>query len=57
MQEAAIDDAKRTAATGPFVIGRAKYDGAPSDFFPGVIKDVRVFDRALAAARIRDMRS
>ncbi|WP_229911277.1 LamG domain-containing protein [Streptomyces aurantiogriseus] len=40
-------------APGALVIGRATCNGRPSDFFPGAIRDVRVFDRALAAARIK----
>lgn len=37
------------------MIGRAKYRWQPSDFFPGAIGDVRVFDRALTAARIKTL--
>lgn len=55
VQEAAITDTKPTAATGPLVIGRAKYGGRPTDFFPGAIKDVRVFARALTSARIKTL--
>ncbi|WP_155884845.1 LamG-like jellyroll fold domain-containing protein [Actinomadura flavalba] len=32
-----------------FSIGRAKYNGANTHFFPGEIDDVRVFDRAVTA--------
>ncbi|MEU3098460.1 hypothetical protein ABZ690_27825 [Streptomyces sp. NPDC006967] len=43
--------------TGPravrcFVIGRARYGGRPVDHFPGDIKDVMAFDRALTGAEI-----
>ncbi|MEU6555686.1 LamG-like jellyroll fold domain-containing protein [Streptomyces sp. NPDC046915] len=55
VQEAAITDTHPTAATGSLVIGRAKFGGKPSDFFPGAIKDVRVFDRALTPARIKNL--
>jgi hypothetical protein len=41
------------AATGHTVIGRAKFGGNPVDFWPGVIDEVHVFDRALAAAEIQ----
>jgi hypothetical protein len=34
-------------ATGPLSIGRAKWSGAPADFWPGDIDDVRVYDRAM----------
>ncbi|MFH8973001.1 hypothetical protein [Streptomyces sp. NPDC017890] len=37
------------------MIGRASYDGQSADFFPGAIRDVRAFDRALAAARIKSL--
>lgn len=52
VQEAVVEDTGPAPATGPFVIGRASFDGQPRDFFPGAIRDVRAFDRALAPARI-----
>ncbi|WP_210592704.1 LamG-like jellyroll fold domain-containing protein [Streptomyces sp. GESEQ-35] len=55
VQEAAIDDTNPTVSTGPLLIGRAQYQGRPSGFFPGSIKDVRVFGQALTAARIKTL--
>ncbi|MEV5869812.1 protein kinase domain-containing protein [Streptomyces tendae] len=52
VQEAVVEDTGPAPATGPFIIGRASFDGQPRDFFPGAIRDVRAFDRALAPARI-----
>ncbi|WP_236578704.1 LamG domain-containing protein [Streptomyces tendae] len=52
VQEAVVEDTGPAPATGPFVIGRASFDGQPRDFLPGAIRDVRAFDRALAPARI-----
>jgi hypothetical protein len=37
------------------MIGRATYQGKASDFFPGAIKDVRVFDQALTLAQIKTL--
>ncbi|MDT0613540.1 protein kinase domain-containing protein [Streptomyces lancefieldiae] len=53
VEEAVVEDTDPLPATGPFVIGRASYDGQPRDFFPGAIRDVRAFDRALDPAGIR----
>jgi hypothetical protein len=36
-------------AGGPAAIGRAKFNAAPSDFWPGRITDARVYSRALTA--------
>ncbi|MFE4966336.1 protein kinase [Streptomyces sp. NPDC056660] len=52
-QEAGIDDSNPVAAQGPLVIGRATADGGPSDWFPGSIKQVQVFRRALSAAQVK----
>jgi hypothetical protein len=52
-QEAGIDDSNPVAAHGPLVIGRATADGGPSDWFPGSIKQVQVFQRALTAAQVK----
>jgi len=35
------------------VIGRAQYDGAPTDWFPGMIKNVEVFQQALSTAQVQ----
>lgn len=40
------------AADGPLVIGRATAGAAPSDWFPGSIKQVQVFQRALTATQV-----
>jgi serine/threonine protein kinase len=55
-QEAAKDDTNPTAAPGALVIGRARYHGQPSDFFPGAIKDVRVFQKALTTTEVKRLR-
>ncbi|MER5212430.1 LamG-like jellyroll fold domain-containing protein [Streptomyces sp. NPDC002838] len=56
VQEAETDDTKPIPAPGGLMIGRATYNGQPSDFFPGAIRDVRVFDRALTSARIKTLK-
>ncbi|MET7684891.1 LamG-like jellyroll fold domain-containing protein [Streptomyces sp. NPDC005423] len=53
VQEGTVADV--TAAGGALVIGRAKYNGGSTDFFPGAIKDVRVYDRALTGAQIKQL--
>ncbi|MEU2422945.1 LamG domain-containing protein [Streptomyces sp. NPDC007851] len=53
VQEAGIDDGDPVAADGPLVIGRATAGAAPSDWFPGSIKQVQVFQRALTAAQVK----
>ncbi|MEZ3180018.1 protein kinase [Streptomyces pimonensis] len=55
VQEAEAEDTGPMSATGPLVIGRASYGGRAVDFFPGAVRDVRVFDRALDAARIKTL--
>ncbi|WP_399887242.1 LamG-like jellyroll fold domain-containing protein [Streptomyces sp. BBFR51] len=55
VQEAVVEDTDPVPANGAFVIGRASFDGQPHDFFPGAIRDVRAFDRALAPAGIRTL--
>ena len=52
VQEAETDDTGAAPATGAFMIGRASYDGTPADFFPGSVRDVRAFDRALRPAEV-----
>ncbi|MEU1875075.1 putative Ser/Thr protein kinase [Streptomyces ambofaciens] len=52
VEEAVVEDTGPAPATGAFVIGRASFAGQPRDFFPGAIRDVRAFDRALSAARV-----
>ncbi|MFC8085368.1 LamG-like jellyroll fold domain-containing protein [Streptomyces sp. NPDC057340] len=55
VQEAVVEDTGPAPATGAFVIGRAAFDGQPRDFFPGAIRDVRAFDRALGPARVANL--
>ena len=43
------------AGQGELVIGRAKYNGGPTDWFPGKIKDVEVFQQALTAAQVKTL--
>ncbi|MFD4261342.1 LamG-like jellyroll fold domain-containing protein [Streptomyces sp. NPDC058534] len=52
VREAEIDDTGAAPATGAFMIGRASYDGTAADFFPGAVRDVRAFDRALPPAEV-----
>jgi concanavalin A-like lectin/glucanase superfamily protein/glycosyl hydrolase family 2 len=39
-------------ATGPLAVGRGFYGGSPTDFWPGTVDDVRVWNRALSAADV-----
>lgn len=39
-------------ASGPLTIGRATWEGAAVDLWPGGLADVRVFDRAVDAAEV-----
>ncbi|MFF5159898.1 LamG-like jellyroll fold domain-containing protein [Streptomyces sp. NPDC000348] len=55
VQEAEAEDTNPMSGTGPFIIGRASYGGRAVDFFPGAIRDVRVWDRALTPARIKEL--
>ena len=43
------------ASTGPFAVGRAKYNGNNVDFFRGAVDDVRVYDRALSADEVAQL--
>ncbi|MFJ8491040.1 protein kinase [Streptomyces sp. NPDC094038] len=52
-QEAGINDTNPTAAQGPLTIGRATGATGPTDWFPGSIKQVQVFQRALTAAQVK----
>nr|WP_046726549.1 protein kinase [Streptomyces humi] len=53
VQEAGIDDGDPVAADGPLVIGRATAGAAPSDWFPGSIRQVQVFQQPLTAAQVK----
>ncbi|MFD4599150.1 protein kinase [Streptomyces sp. NPDC058464] len=52
-QEAGINDTGPVAAPGPLTIGRATGPTGPTDWFPGSIKQVQVFQRALTAAQVK----
>ncbi|WP_170201402.1 LamG-like jellyroll fold domain-containing protein [Actinocorallia herbida] len=43
------------SATGPLVLGRGKWNGNPADFFPGLISDVQVWNRALNAQEVKSV--
>lgn len=53
VQQAETGDTHPLPAPGGLMIGRATHNGQASDFFPGAIRNVRVFDRALTTARIK----
>jgi hypothetical protein len=40
------------SASGPTVIGRARWGGASVDFWPGLIDEVRLYNRALSAQEV-----
>jgi hypothetical protein len=40
------------ASTGPLSIGRSRYQGSNTDFFPGQISDVQVYQRVLTPAEV-----
>ncbi|MFC5684896.1 LamG domain-containing protein [Amycolatopsis mediterranei] len=40
------------ASSGPMSFGRAKWNGANTQFFPGAVDDVRVFARALTGGEV-----
>jgi len=39
-------------STGILAIGRGQWDGSPTDFWPGAVDQVQVFDRALTDAEV-----
>lgn len=43
------------SATGPFTIGRDRYNGGNADFFNGRISDVQTFATALNAAQVKSL--
>ncbi|KPI06230.1 serine/threonine protein kinase [Actinobacteria bacterium OK074] len=53
VQQAGINDDNPVASYGGLIIGRATSGGAPSDFFPGSIRQVQVFQRALTPAQVK----
>ncbi len=52
VQEGAVRDRILIVSEGPFVIGRGRYGGRPVDHFPGGIREVMAFDRALTEEEI-----
>nr|CEL21792.1 Beta-galactosidase [Kibdelosporangium sp. MJ126-NF4]CTQ92572.1 Beta-galactosidase (EC 3.2.1.23) [Kibdelosporangium sp. MJ126-NF4] len=40
-------------ATGPFTVGRGKFNSAPADFWPGLVDEVRVYSRVLSEDEVR----
>ena len=42
-------------ATGVLAVGRGQFGGNPVDYLNGSVDDVKVFDRALSAAEVRDL--
>ena len=42
-------------ATGAFTIGRGKFNGAPVDYWPGSIDEVRAYNRVVSAAEAHDL--
>ncbi|RKT54106.1 concanavalin A-like lectin/glucanase superfamily protein [Saccharothrix australiensis] len=42
-------------ADGNFLVGRAKWNGQPTDFFPGAVDEVRVYDRVLQPAEAAEL--
>lgn len=55
VQQGATADTDPVDAPGALMIGRATYQGQAADFFPGAIRDVRVFDQALTPAQIKTL--
>ncbi|WP_020389212.1 LamG-like jellyroll fold domain-containing protein [Kribbella catacumbae] len=43
------------SANGPLTIGRSKWSGQASDFWPGSIDEVRAYDRSLSVGEIHDL--
>lgn len=41
-------------AEGPLTVGRAQAQGAPADFWPGAVEDLRVHSIALSDARVQE---
>jgi predicted Ser/Thr protein kinase len=55
-RQGTASDSQPVTSTGSLFIGCATSNGQPVDFFPGAIKDVQVFDRALSPAQIKALR-
>jgi hypothetical protein len=50
--ESTVTDATPFGATGPLAIGRAQFDGQPTDWFDGAIGEIAVYDVPLTAAQV-----
>jgi hypothetical protein len=49
---AAVPAGPDVVSTGPFSVGRAKYDGARTDYWSGSIDQVHAYDRSLSDAEV-----
>lgn len=54
-QAAVLPEASPYASNGPLVIGRAQWENAPADWWPGEIRDVEVFGQALTPAQVQGL--
>jgi hypothetical protein len=52
---AQVDACASGASAGPLVIGRAKWQGNPVDYWRGALDQVHVFDRALSASEVKEL--
>jgi hypothetical protein len=50
--EGAATDSSPFAATGDLAIGRAQFDGQPTDWFDGAAKQIKVYNVALTTAQV-----
>jgi Concanavalin A-like lectin/glucanases superfamily len=50
--EGTATDTSPFAATGPLAIGRAQFDGQPTDWFEGSANQIKVYNVALTAAQV-----
>jgi hypothetical protein len=42
-------------SSGPLSIGRARFGGNDVDFWPGLVDEVRIWDRALSGTEVADL--
>jgi Concanavalin A-like lectin/glucanases superfamily len=50
--EGTVTDSAPFAATGPLAIGRAQFDGQPTDWYNGAADQIKVYNRALTSAQV-----
>ncbi|HEY6497607.1 MAG TPA: LamG domain-containing protein [Trebonia sp.] len=50
--ESTVTDTTPFAATGPLAIGRAQFDGQPTDWFTGATGEIAVYNVALTSAQV-----